>query len=107
MTRKTNFLGDQNKTGLPLSRKNGDPDYAFAVVFPGTPQVEATTYQIVHNRSVPARVRRSDVVFKMMVAELVLYSLPSAIHQLEPFRGFFIALAANRGLFRIPRSCGG
>jgi hypothetical protein len=49
------------------------PDYAFSVAFPANPQVDTTTYQVVDNRSVPARiysVRQANVVFKMMVAEL-------------------------------------
>jgi hypothetical protein len=49
------------------------PDYAFSVAFPANPQVDTTTYQVVDNRSVPARiysVRQANVVFRMMVAEL-------------------------------------
>jgi hypothetical protein len=49
------------------------PDYAFSVAFPADPQVGTTTYQVVDNRSVPARiysVRQTNVVFTMMVAEL-------------------------------------
>jgi hypothetical protein len=49
------------------------PDYAFAVAFPGAPQVETTSYQIGDNRSVPAHVysvRQSEAVFKMTVADL-------------------------------------
>ena len=30
------------------------PDYAFSVAFPANPQVDATTYQVVDNRSVLA-----------------------------------------------------
>ncbi len=49
------------------------PDYAFSVALPANPQVDATTYQVVDNRSVPARiysVRQANVIFRMMVAEL-------------------------------------
>lgn len=49
------------------------PDYAFSVAFPANPQVDTMTYQVVDNRSVPARiysVRQANVVFRMMVAEL-------------------------------------
>jgi hypothetical protein len=49
------------------------PDYAFSVAFPADPQVDTTTYQVVDNRSVPARiysVRQANVVLRMMVAEL-------------------------------------
>jgi hypothetical protein len=49
------------------------PEYAISVVFPASPQIETTTYQIVDGRSVPARVysiRQANVVFGMMVAEL-------------------------------------
>src|ERR1700730_11016088 len=49
------------------------PDHAFSVAFPANPQVDTTTYQVVDNRSVPARiysVRQANVVFRMMVAEL-------------------------------------
>jgi hypothetical protein len=49
------------------------PDYAFSVAFPADPQVDTTTYQVVDNRSVPAHiysVRQTNVVFRMIVAEL-------------------------------------
>jgi hypothetical protein len=49
------------------------PDYAFSVAFPADPQVGTTTYRVADNRSVPARiysVHQTDVVFRMMVAEL-------------------------------------
>jgi hypothetical protein len=49
------------------------PDYAFSVAFPANPQVEQTTYQVAPGRLVPARVysiSRSNVIFKMTVAEL-------------------------------------
>jgi len=49
------------------------PDYAFSVAFPANPQVDTTTYEVVDHRSVPARiysVRKANVVFRMMVAEL-------------------------------------
>ena len=42
------------------------PDYAFSVAFPANPQVDTTTYQVVDNRSVSARiysVRQANVVF--------------------------------------------
>jgi hypothetical protein len=49
------------------------PDYAFSVAFPADPQLDTTTYDVIGNRPVPARiysVRQSNVVFRMMVAEL-------------------------------------
>lgn len=49
------------------------PEYAFSVAFPADPQVVTTTYQVVDRLSVPARiysVRQTNVVFRMMVAEL-------------------------------------
>ncbi len=49
------------------------PEYAISVAFPASPQIETTTYQIAAGRSVAARVysvRRANVVFRMMVAEL-------------------------------------
>jgi hypothetical protein len=49
------------------------PEYAFSVTFPADPQLDTTTYQVVDNRSVPARiysVRQTNVVFRMMVARL-------------------------------------
>ena len=49
------------------------PDYAFAVAFPGKPQVEKTTFQIAPGRSVPAQVysvRQNNVVLKATVADL-------------------------------------
>lgn len=49
------------------------PEYAISVAFPTSPQIETTTYQIAAGRSVAARVysvRRANVVFRMMVAEL-------------------------------------
>jgi hypothetical protein len=58
------------------------PDYAFAVVFPGAPQVETATYRIVDNRSVPARVysvNQENVVFKIMVAELAGTNLEESV----------------------------
>jgi len=49
------------------------PDYAFSVVFPATPQVETTTYQVADNRSVPAHVyavRQNNSEFTVTVADL-------------------------------------
>jgi hypothetical protein len=46
------------------------PRSRFAVVFPANPQVEATTYQIADNRSVPAHiysVRHNDTVLLLQV----------------------------------------
>ena len=58
------------------------PDYAFAVAFPGDPQVETTTHQVADGRSVAARVysvRQSNVVFKMTVAELAGTNLEESV----------------------------
>jgi hypothetical protein len=58
------------------------PDYAFAVAFPGDPQVESTTHQVAAGRSVAARVysvRQSNVVFKMTVAELAGTNLEESV----------------------------
>jgi hypothetical protein len=49
------------------------PDYAFSVAFPAHPQVVRTTYQVGDSLLVPARiysVRQTNVVFRMMLAEL-------------------------------------
>jgi hypothetical protein len=49
------------------------PEYHISVVFPASPQIETTTYQIADGRSVPARVysvRQAKVLFTMVVAEL-------------------------------------
>jgi hypothetical protein len=54
--------------GIPLFRL---PRSRFAVVFPANPQVEATTYQIADNRSVPAHiysVRHNDTVLQVTVS---------------------------------------
>ncbi len=48
------------------------PDYAFTVAFPGSPQVETTTYQLADGRTVPAHVysvRDNDSVLTITVAE--------------------------------------
>jgi hypothetical protein len=49
------------------------PDYAFAVMFPAAPRAEATTYQPVDGRSVPARMWSVDMgksQFKVTVADI-------------------------------------
>src|SRR5215469_5101166 len=54
-------------------KQYADPTYAFAVSFPGDPQVETTTYAAPDGRSVPARVysvTQPTGVFKMTVADL-------------------------------------
>lgn len=54
-------------------KQYADPTYAFAVSFPGDPQVETTTYAAPDGRSVPARVysvTQQTGVFKMTVADL-------------------------------------
>ena len=58
------------------------PEYAFSVAFPGTPQVETTTYRVGDNRSVPAHVysvRDRNTVFKMTVAELAGTNLEETV----------------------------
>lgn len=50
-----------------------NPEYAFTVVFPADPRVEATTYDIADNRPVQAHVfsvRQNNVLFTMMVADI-------------------------------------
>ena len=54
-------------------KQYADPTYAFAVSFPGDPQVETTTYTAPDGRSVPARVysvTQETGSFKMTVADL-------------------------------------
>ena len=49
------------------------PDDLFSVVFPASPKVETTTYQVADDRSVRARVysvNQNSVLLKVMVAEL-------------------------------------
>lgn len=49
------------------------PDYAFAVMLPAPPRAEATTYQPVDGRSVPARAWSVDIgksQFKVTVADI-------------------------------------
>ena len=54
-------------------KQYADPTYAFAVSFPGDPQIETTTYTAPDGRSVPARVysvTQETGAFKMTVADL-------------------------------------
>ena len=54
------------------------PDYAFTVSFPAEPRIEATIYQAVDGRRVPARVysvTRDKGVFKMTVVDLTSAAL--------------------------------
>jgi hypothetical protein len=54
-------------------KQYADPTYAFAVSFPGDPQVETTTYAAPDGRPVPARVysvTQATGIFKMTVADL-------------------------------------
>ena len=57
------------------------PDYAFAVMFPAAPKPEATTYQAVDGRSVPARAWSVDMgksQFKVTVADIANSGLEEA-----------------------------
>jgi hypothetical protein len=71
------FVAATFVAGSPVAaqewREYAYPDHAFTVVFPASPRVETTAYQLADGRTVPARVysvRENNGVFAVTVAEI-------------------------------------